>query len=218
MWRTLLPALGLLSCLAGPVRSDEAPAPLDHPAALEALHADDAPLRRRALLVLEAAGTMDDVPSLLPVLRDDDEPARAMAERAIWRIWSRSGDAAVDAQLEEGIAMMADGRLNDSVGVFSRIVAAHPEFAEGWNKRATAYYLLGDYDRSLADCDAVMARNPFHFGALSGYGLIHLRQRRYALSLEFFQRALAINPNMPMVERTIEALEKALATEGRQKI
>jgi len=97
------------------------------------------------------------------------------------------------------------------------VIELKPEFAEGWNKRATVYFLAGQYQRSLADCDQVIRRNPAHFGALSGYGQIYLHLGQPDKALEYFRRALAVNPNLDGVRSTIEALE-ARRRGGRQTI
>ncbi len=106
--------------------------------------------------------------------------------------------------------------MGQAVETFTRITERQPDFAEGWNKRATAYYLMGDYDQSLKDCDEVIKRNPQHFGALSGYGLIYVRRGELERALEYFQRALEINPNLESVEQTIELIRYKLSKDGKQ--
>ena len=97
--------------------------------------------------------------------------------------------------------------FTSAIATFTRIIEMKPEFAEGWNKRATVYFLVGDYRHSLTDCDEVMRRNPYHFGALAGYGQIYLHLDDYEKSLEYFRRALAVNPNLEGVRTLIDALE-----------
>ena len=72
------------------------------------------------------------------------------------------------------------------------------------------YYLAGDFKRSLADCDEVVKRNPNHFGALSGYGQIYFQLEEYEKAIEYWRRALEVNPNMPGVEINIEGAEQLL--------
>ena len=122
----------------------------------------------------------------------------------------RSGDPAVDRLMAEGIERMQAGELAAAIAAFSEIIRRRPAFAEGWNKRATAYYLAGDYRRSLSDCDEVMKRNPRHFGALSGYGQIYFRLEQYDKAIEYWRRALEVNPNMAGVESNIEGVEELL--------
>lgn len=194
-----------------------AQSPLSREEALDRLGATDVFARRRSVESLGAFGRLDDVPALMRALADADEIVRHEAERAIWAVWSRSGDPAVDALFAQGAQQMADRKLMESIGTFSRIIALKPDFAEGWNKRATARFLAGDLEGSLADCDEVMARNPMHFGALSGYGLIHTQLGNLEMALDYFQRALALNPNMQGVRANIEAIRRELARQGRRE-
>jgi tetratricopeptide (TPR) repeat protein len=175
--------------------------------AIQSLSSADPQARRDAAARLSEVGTMSDVSLLLRELRDPDEDARGEAEQAIWHIWSRSGDPKVDGLYETGIEQMNAGDLQDSIATFTRIIELKPDFAEGWNKRATLYFIAGDLRRSLADCDEVMKRNPNHFGALSGYAQIYTRLEYYDRALEYARRALAINPNLDGVRRHIELLE-----------
>ncbi|MGH8681296.1 MAG: tetratricopeptide repeat protein [Burkholderiales bacterium] len=184
--------------------------------ALEALQSSDPGQRQRAAVWLAQVGRMDDVPALLGRLRDQDEDVRAIAERAIWVIWSRSGDPRTDALFLDGITQMNAGRLEEGIATFSRVIAMAPEFAEGWNKRATLYFLVGDFERSLKDCDEVIKRNPDHFGALAGYGQIYMRLNELERAVDYFKRALAVNPNLDGVEFQVRVLERVLA-ERKQK-
>ena len=92
-----------------------------------------------------------------------------------------------------------------------------PAFAEGWNKRATIYFLLGRYDESLMDCDQVLKRNPKHFGALSGAGQIHLQLGNAERALDYFRRALAVNPNLQGAAEIVPVLEEILRGQSRQR-
>jgi tetratricopeptide (TPR) repeat protein len=151
---------------------------------------------------------MADQPLLLKHLRDADALVRGVAEQALWLLWRRSGDAAIDELLARGIQEMQAGRLEDAIASFGEVIRRRPAFAEGWNKRATAYYLAGDFRRSLADCDEVIKRNRSHFGALSGYGQIYFQLEQYDKAIEYWKRALAVNPNMPGLEENIRQVEK----------
>ena len=159
---------------------------------------------------------MADQPLLLKRLRDESGFVRGLAEQGLWALWSRSGDAAVDRLMAAGVGQMQAGRFAAAIAAFSDVIRRKPAFAEGWNKRATVYYLAGDYTRSLRDCDEVLKRNPRHFGALSGYGQIYFRLEQYGKALEYWRRALEVNPNMPGVEINIQGVEELLkAQRGR---
>jgi tetratricopeptide (TPR) repeat protein len=135
---------------------------------------------------------------------------RAYAEQALWMLWSRSGDEAVDRLLERGIDEMHSGRHAEAIATFSEVIRRKPAFAEGWNKRATALYLAGEYQRSLADCAEVIKRNPRHFGALSGAGLVSLELEQERQALDWFRRALEVNPNMSAIQVEARRLEELL--------
>jgi tetratricopeptide (TPR) repeat protein len=176
----------------------------------------DADARRRGARLLGEAGTMDDLPVLVQALRDPDPGVRVIAETSLWKVWSRSGDDEIDRLLLIGIAEMNEHQLAAAVHTFSEVIRRRPAFAEGWNKRATALFMLGDYKRSLADCDEVMKRNPYHYGALSGYGMIYLRLSLPARALDYFERALNVNPNLVELRETIEAIKNLLIEQRKE--
>ena len=106
---------------------------------------------------------------------------------------------------------MRAAQLEASIATFSEVIQRRPDFAEAWNKRATALFLAGEFRRSLADCDEVMKRNPLHFGALAGYGQIYFQLEQYEKAIEYWKRALQVNPNMTGVEISIKATEQLIA-------
>jgi tetratricopeptide (TPR) repeat protein len=207
--------LAALLALVIPVAA--AAAPRDD--ALRALEdRTDAVARRQALRTLAGTGTMADLPRIARALRDPDQAVRLGAEAAMWEVWSRSGDAEIDALFANGVQEMSDGLWADAVRTFTAIIARKPDFAEGWNKRATVYYLMGEYKKSLADCDEVMKRNPFHYGALSGYGMIYIQLDEPGRALEYYERALDVNPNLDGVKNAVEILHDALIRKRRESI
>ena len=216
--RKLIPLAIALACLVPAVPAAAAEPHLTRAQARAALKNADPQERRRGALGLGLAGRMEDVPMLVAALRDTDEAVREIAEEALWTVWSRSGDARVDELFKRGVSEMNAEHFNEAIATFTRIIELKPDFAEGWNKRATAYYLAGEYRRSLADCDQVMKRNPQHFGALSGYGQIYLQLDRPDKALEYFRRALAVNPNMDAVQSMVERLEELEARRRARSI
>lgn len=208
--------VALLVGLVAPVTAAEAP--LDRTSALSALVDPDVEARRRGAFSLAETGATADVPALIKALgEDEDALVRAIAERSIWALWSRSGDIEVDTLLAQGMDQISARRFAESIVTFTRIIERLPDFAEGWNKRATARFLAGDLDGSAADCDEVLRRNPWHFGALSGYGLIHMKQGRLHAALDAFERALTLNPNMIGVRANVEAIREELARRGERR-
>lgn len=156
-----------------------------------------------------------------PVLADQRDPALAplferlkaadavegpLIEDQIWAIWFRHPDRVVASLLDEGVVLMSRRRWAEALDRFDQIVRLAPDFAEGWNKRATAHYLLGDLERSVLDIQRTLALEPRHFGALAGLGQVYLRLDRPAASLQALEAALRINPTMAGVRRLVEEL------------
>jgi tetratricopeptide (TPR) repeat protein len=178
--------------------------------ALKAITQPAVDIRRAGVLRLGEIGTMTDVDQLLARLDDVDATVRLFANASIWQIWGRSGDRAIDAMVARGVQQMELSALDEAVTTFSEIIRRKPAFAEAWNKRATVYYLLGDYASSMKDCDEVLRRNPNHFGALSGYGQIQLVQGNPEQAIVYFERALKVNPNIGNVAITLQLLRRQL--------
>jgi len=178
--------------------------------AVKRLSDADVGKRREAIARLGDVGQMTDASALVQELKDPEEVVRSEAEEALWRIWSRSGDAKVDALYKKGMAQISAGDGEGAVETFTRIIKMKPAFAEAWNKRATVYFMMEEYEKSLADCDEVMKRNPYHFGALSGYFQIYMELEEYERAIRYGRRALAINPNLEGIKASIEAIERHL--------
>ena len=174
--------------------------------------------RRAAAERLGEIGDQAATEALRLALRDPDDGVREEASDAMWAIWHRSGRPEIDALLRRGVEAMAAQRFTDAVALFDEVIARAPDFAEGWNKRATLYYLMGEWDRSLADCEEVIRRNPIHFGALSGFGLNYLQKDDLVHAAEYFERALEVNPNLAQVAATLEQIRAALRQRRQQSI
>jgi tetratricopeptide (TPR) repeat protein len=179
--------------------------------AIAGLAAADAAQRADAVIWIANNGTAADDKVLRPHLVDADPMVRELAEQGLWVLWGRSGDKAIDALMAKGAEAIQAHDFKEAIATYSEIIRRKPAFAEGWNKRATVLFLAGDLKRSLADCDEVMKRNPYHFGALAGYGQIYFQMKEYDKAIEYWKRALKVNPNMVGVEGNIEIAEKLLA-------
>ena len=186
--------------------------------AVAALENPDARQRAAGVIYIARTGLAPDGPLLVKRLGDDSPIVRQLAEAGAWQVWSRSGDPETDRLLAAGSKQMSAGQLPQAIATFARVIRRQPAFAEGWNKRATAYFLAGDFKKSLADCDEVIKRNPEHFGALSGYGQIYVRLEEFDKALEYFRRALAVNPNMAGVETNIRVIEDRQREKRRKMI
>jgi tetratricopeptide (TPR) repeat protein len=185
-------------------------APQTREQALAALKHADAATRAEAVVWLANRGAMSDAPLLHERLRDESPFVRAYAERGLWLLWARSGDAAIDELMARGTEEMQSGQHAKAVETFTSVIEEKPDFAEAWNRRATVHYLAGDFERSIADCGEVLKRNPLHFGALSGMGQIFFQLQDYDQALAWYRRALEVNPNMTGVELNIKGIEELL--------
>jgi len=214
--RRALAALLLILTTLVAVAGAQSRSPLTREQALADLRGPDVETRRQGAAWLGEVGTMADAPVLLGALSDADEVVRTLAEHSVWQVWSRSGDAEIDTLYQKGLQLMNFGAAGEAIQIFTIIIGKKPEFAEGWNKRATLYYSIGEYQKSLRDCDEVMKRNPLHFGALAGYGMIYTQLNQLERAVEYFKRALKINPNMQGVANNIGLLEKQ-GNEKRKK-
>lgn len=204
-------AVTLWIAFALPALADQG---MDRSQALQALTHADSLQRAVAVRRLGEVGTMADVERVAERLRDDDADVRRLATATLWQIWSRSGDAAIDRLLEQGVQQMEQRELRSALATFSEIVRRKPEFAEGWNKRATVLFLLGEDKASLNDCEEVLKRNPRHFGALSGMAQIHLRRGDPERALHAFERALQANPNLDHGAEFLILLREAVRRRG----
>jgi tetratricopeptide (TPR) repeat protein len=149
------------------------------------------------------------------LLKGDDPSEAARAEAALWQMWSRSGHAEIDRRLVEGIEAMERRDLAEAEQIFSSIVAQAPEFAEGWNKRATVRYLAENYEGAVADCRETIVRKPHHFGALSGQGLCHMALGQHREAAALFRQTLAVHPHLRAARHNLRlALGEAVKGNG----
>jgi len=156
----------------------------------------------------------DTLDGLFNRLKDADAGAAGRIEREIWSEWSKSGSPAMDLLLKRGRDAMAAGNVKLSIEHFTALIDHAPDFAEGWNARATAYFQAGQYGPSVADIAQVLRLNPRHFGALSGFGMILEETGRDAEAMEVYRGALAVHPHLGGVLQSIARLEaKAVGQE-----
>ncbi len=131
-------------------------------------------------------------------------------EHQIWAIWVVAGDPDIEGLMSEGEREMTEEHYPAALQAFNRIIAKRPDFAEGWNRRATLYYLMGEYQKSLTDIDRTLALEPRHFGALSGRGLVDLKLDREEDALKAWQQVLDIDPQNEGARQNVEILNAVL--------
>ncbi len=148
-----------------------------------------------------------DIDALFSDLLTADAETAAEIEEQIWREWSKSGSPAMDLLLQRGRDALAQGVPEVAIEHLTALTDHAPDFAEGWNARATAYYMAGDLGPSVADIAHVLSLNPRHFGALNGLAAIFEELNRPEQALEVYRRVVAIHPNSPGVMDAITRLE-----------
>lgn len=142
----------------------------------------------------------------------DEASAKAIEDR-IWALWMVSGSDTCNILMGRA-KMAADGQdYGLAIKLLDAVVELRPDYVEGWNRRATVYYLQKDYAHSLADIRQVLAREPRHFGALSGLGAIMQEIGDDKHALEAYRRALAIDPHLEHVGEVVKTLTEKV--EGR---
>lgn len=149
--------------------------------------------------------------SLFSDLAIEDMPVNAqMLEREIWEVWMDSGDDKVNFELSIGVTAMNEGFMDDAINQFSKVTEMAADFAEGWNKRATAYYFKDEFEKSLLDIQKTLELEPRHFGAISGMGLIFLELGNERAALRAFEEVLRLYPTSPSARSQVETLRRKL--------
>jgi tetratricopeptide (TPR) repeat protein len=192
--RMIAGVLVALAVIAAPALAEDA-APADAVPPAAAADASRIAALDRLFAALKVAKSPDDAKSI---------------ETSIWQLWMESGDPAVDKLMNYTVAAMNARAYTLAVDFLDAIVKLKPDYAEGWNKRATVYWLLDDYGKSIADIERTLALEPRHFGALSGLGMIMRSMGEKQKAIDAFRRALDVDPNLEGVADSVKALEDEL--------
>ena len=113
----------------------------------------------------------------------------------IWNIWHEIDDPKMTRIFESGVQLMNLGYLPRAIDYFNKVIIKKPNFAEAWNKRATAHFMMGNFDLSMKDISNTLKLEPRHFGALDGMGLIFIHLNQYEKAIEIYDQMLEIFPN-----------------------
>ena len=126
----------------------------------------------------------------------------------IWERWTDIDDDTARAWLDRGIQAMSNQYYREALRSFNKVIEIAPDFAEGWNKRATLFYLADQYDLSIDDIKQTLMLEPRHFGALSGLGLIFIERDNFSGALIAFREALTLNPHLTRIRHYVDRLEE----------
>lgn len=142
-----------------------------------------------------------------------DEISAKHVEARIWAIWLQTPSDTVALLMARAKVAMDAQNSDVALKLLDSVIKLRPDYVEGWNRRATLYYLRNDYARSLEDIEQVLAREPRHFGALAGLGMIMQDLGDEKRALDAFRRALAVNPHLEKVPELVKTLTEKV--EGR---
>jgi len=142
----------------------------------------------------------------------DDSSAKAVEER-IWALWLASGSDTANLLMTRVTSAVEAKDLDLALKLLDALIDLRPDYVEAWNRRATIYYMKNDYGRALADIRQVLAREPRHFGAMSGLGLIMQEFGDDKRALDVYRRALAVHPHLQRIPDLVKTLSEKI--EGR---
>ncbi|WP_375415269.1 tetratricopeptide repeat protein [uncultured Bradyrhizobium sp.] len=142
-----------------------------------------------------------------------DEASARHVEARIWALWMQTPSDTAALLMTRVKAAMDAKQMDVALKLLDAVVKLRPEYVEAWNKRATLYYIQNDYTRSLEDIEQVLSREPRHFGALAGLGMIMQELGDERRALDAFRRALAVNPHLDKVPELVKTLTEKV--EGR---
>jgi len=170
--------------------------------------------RKVAALSLGLVGNRDAICPLAVALHDEDAMVNQMAEHALWSIWFRLGNQRSVCAVKAGSCHLSHGNYVVAIEKFTQAIEADPTFAEAYNQRAIAHYLAEQFELSIADCKAALARIPQHFGAMAGMGHSYSCLKRWAEARHCYRLALAIDPRLDGIAAGLEQVEAIMGNAG----
>ena len=118
-------------------------------------------------------------------------------EQKIWKIWStHPSDNKLTSLLSIGSDLVNNNELSKAIEIFTKVIEIDPNWAEAWNKRATVFYMIGEFEKSQKDIDQVLKLEKRHFGALAGQGLVNIKLKNYEKAIQSYKNAMEIYPSM----------------------
>ncbi|HTH97971.1 MAG TPA: tetratricopeptide repeat protein [Stellaceae bacterium] len=143
----------------------------------------------------------------LRTVTDAEEADRL--DTTIWRLWCAAGTLRAVRELTTALQCMAADDMGNALSALDKAIAADPDFAEAWNRRAMVHFLNGDNELAARDIARVLLLEPRHYGALSGLGQVLLQEGDRAGALTAFEAAMAYNPHLPSLRAIVERLRVA---------
>ena len=144
-------------------------------------------------------------------LKKNNPSLSSKVAQQIWVLWStHPSDQKLTSILDEGSRLIQDQQLNRAIDVFTEAIELDPSWAEAWNKRATVFYMVGEFQKSQNDIDKVLELEERHFGALAGQGMVNIQLKNYDKAKRSYQKAQEIYPAMKSSKVMIEQIEELI--------
>ena len=163
------------------------------------------------ILQVVADERVDQLNKLFNQLKIDNPTLTSKIEQKIWKIWSTHPKKNnLTLMLSKGSNLVNNDQLIEAVNVFTEVINLDPSWAEAWNKRATVFYLLGEFEKSQNDINKVLELEERHFGALAGQGLVNIKLKNYEKAILSYEKAQKIYPSMKSPKIMIKEIEKLI--------
>ncbi len=172
------------------------------------LESSDLDVRRVAAIALGLVGGQKQIAPLARALHDPDDCVNSMAEHSLWSIWFRLGKCEAAGAFKSGLALIESQDYHGAIESFRKAASVDREFAEAYNQCAIAHYFLGEYDEAIDDCQRALKLMPCHFGAMAGIGHCYCEKGDCGKALEYYRKALEINPRMDEIRDVVDAVAK----------
>ncbi len=144
-------------------------------------------------------------------IKKDDSTLTFETEQKIWKIWSTHPKKnQLTVMLNKGSELVKNNQFREAVNVFTKVIELDPYWAEAWNKRATALYLSGEFQKSQDDINKVLKLEKRHFGALAGQGLVNIQLKNYEKAIMSYEKAQKIYPSMKSPKIMIKEIEELI--------
>ena len=161
--------------------------------------------------VLSANERDDQLDKLFNELKKNISSSSSIIAKQIWTLWStHPTDQKLTSMLDEGSRLVQDQKLNRAIKVFTEVIEMDPSWPEAWNKRATVYYMIGEFQKSQNDIDKVLELEERHFGALAGQGMVNIQLKNYEKAKRSYQKAEEIYPAMKSSKIMIKQIEELI--------
>ena len=142
----------------------------------------------------------------LNVKDSQNEVASSIYITSIWRIWSETNNQNSQQLYDLGNQLLKHRKYEQSLAIFTDLINKEPNFAEGWNKRATLHFLMGNFNESIQDINKTLTLEPRHFGALDGLGQIQFKLNNFYESIQTYEKLLTIVPHSSSAKKMLELM------------